>query len=169
MSVSTVKRSRTRRVGESAYGVLLLVRHAMTVVVVLLVLAAGVWKSWDSAQHAMFTKGRTQGTVTIERCGSDWCSGPFSPADGPSTPRTEVTIDKVASQKSGEVLQVVVRPGTDTAVRTGPSGILYSWVPFAGSLLLTAFLVAGGLRLRRTGWALGLLGALLLGAAFWTL
>jgi hypothetical protein len=44
--------------------------------------------------------------------------------------------------------------------------MLHAWVPFAGSLLLAALVVAGGMRFRRTAWVMGLLGAVLLGAAF---
>ena len=61
---------------------------------------------------------------------------------------------------------MTVKPGTTQAVRTGSAGILHAWVPFAGSLLLAALVVAGGMRLRRTAWVMGLLGAVLLGAAF---
>ncbi len=73
---------------------------------------------------------------------------------------------QAAAPDKGERVEVTVKPGTTQAVRTGSAGILHAWVPFAGALLLAALVVAGGMRLRRTAWVMGLLGAVLLGAAF---
>jgi hypothetical protein len=169
-TTSIRRRSRVRRAGESAYGLLLVCKNVAMAGVALLLLAAGAWTSWDdTAQHAMLTKGRERGAVTIARCGSDTCTGPFVPADPAGASRPEVTIDKAVTHKKGELLLVAVRPGTDEVVRTGRAGVLYAWVPFGGALLLAALVVAGGLRMRRTAWVLGLLGAALLGASFATL
>lgn len=51
-------------------------------------------------------------------------------------------------------------------MRSGPAGVLYAWVPLGGALLLAAVVVAGGMRLVRPAWVLGLSGAGLLTAAF---
>ncbi|UGY91852.1 hypothetical protein [Streptomyces gobiensis] len=169
MPTSTKKRSRIRRAGESAYGILLLAKNALMAVVALLLLVAGTWTSWDSARHAMFTDGRELGTMTVKACGADRCTGPFVPNDGQGSVRAKVSMKKPVAQQTGERLPVAVRPGTDDVVRTGVPGILYAWVPLGGAMLLAALVLAGGLRMRRTGWVLGLLGAGLMGAAFITL
>ncbi|WP_030544088.1 hypothetical protein [Streptomyces albus] len=170
------RRPAVRRAGESAYGLLLAVKQALMAAVALLVLTAGVYTSWDAAQHAMLTKGRERGTVTIERCDGDVCGGRFEPVDasGAGAPakgdaERTVTVVEATGRERGERLPVAVKPGTDEAVRTGPGGVLHAWIPFAGSLLLAALVVAGGLRMRRTAWGLGLAGAALLGGAFLTL
>jgi hypothetical protein len=165
----TTRRSRIRRTGESAYGLLLVGRNTVLVLVTLVLLTAGVWTSWHTAQYAMLTKGRERGTMTIARCDEDRCTGGFAPADTAGTERPTVRIDSSVAREKGEKLAVAVKPGTDEVVRTGLTGVLYAWVPFAGSLLLAALVVAGGLRMRRTAWGLGLMGALLLGASFATL
>ncbi|KAF4405417.1 MULTISPECIES: hypothetical protein [Streptomyces] len=169
MARTKSKRPLPRRAGESAFGLLLVSKYALMAAVALLLLVAGVWTSWDSAQHAMLTKGRERGTVTIETCSQDTCTGPFTPADPAGEVRPEVTIDKAVTSEKGERLAVAVKPGTEEVVRTGTAGVLHSWVPFAGSLLLAALVVAGGLRMRRTAWATGALGAVLLAGAFLTL
>jgi hypothetical protein len=51
-------------------------------------------------------------------------------------------------------------------MRSGPAGILYSWVPLGGALLLASVVVAGGLRLTRAAWVLAGSGFVLLTAAF---
>ena len=38
---------------------------------------------------------------------------------------------------------MVVKPGTDEVVRSGPPGVLYAWVPLGGALLLASVVVAG--------------------------
>ncbi|MCC3653486.1 MULTISPECIES: hypothetical protein [Streptomyces] len=167
------RRPAVRRAGESAYGLLLVGKQALMAAVALLVLIAGVFTSWDAAQHAMLTKGRERGTVTIERCDGDVCGGRFEPAAGApagaDAERRTVTVVEAAGRERGERLPVAVKPGTDEAVRTGLGGVLHAWIPFAGALLLAALVVAGGLRMRRTAWWLGLAGAALLGGAFLTL
>jgi hypothetical protein len=167
--VKPVKRSRTRRAGESAYGLLLLTKNALMALVALLLLVAGVWTSWGSAQHAMLASSREQGTMTVRSCGSDRCTGPFVPVEGKGSVRPRVSLDKSVAEKPGERYSIAIKPGTDEVVRTGPAGILYSWVPLAGAMVLAALVVAGGLRMRRTGWVLGLLGLAVMGAAFFAL
>ncbi|MEU8822415.1 hypothetical protein [Streptomyces sp. NPDC048636] len=162
----TSKRSRTRRAGESAYGLLLLVKNAVVALIALFLLTAGAWSSWSDARPAMLTKGLERGVVTVSDCGDDWCTGSFTPArDGGEDPG-RIRIDKAVTDGKGDRLAVALKPGTDEGVRTGPAGVLHAWVPLGGALLLAALLVAGGLRMRRTAWLLGLLGAALLGASF---
>ncbi|MFI7099740.1 hypothetical protein ACIBK8_10320 [Streptomyces sp. NPDC050161] len=163
---SAVKRSRTRRAGESAYGVVLLVRTGLLALLALLLLVAGVWTSWGTAQYAMLVKARERGTMTVAACADDRCTGPYVPTEGDGRRRAKVSVAKVAAPDKGQRVEVTVRAGTADAVRTGPAGILYAWVPFGGSLLLAALVVAGGLRWRRTAWAMGWCGAALLVAAF---
>ncbi|MEV0368223.1 hypothetical protein AB0I10_00045 [Streptomyces sp. NPDC050636] len=131
----------------------------------LLLLAGGVWTSWNTAQYAMLVKAPERGTMTVVACGEDRCTGPYVPTAGDGKRRAKVSLAESAATK-GERVEVTVKPGTAHAVRTGPAGILHAWVPFAGSLLLAALVVAGGMRFRRTAWVMGLLGAVLLGAAF---
>ncbi|MEU6330700.1 hypothetical protein ABZ851_25985 [Streptomyces sp. NPDC047049] len=161
-----VRRSRTRRVGESAYGALLLARTGVMGLLALLLLVAGVWTSWHTAQYAMLVKARERGMMTVSSCAAERCTGSYVPTGGDGRPRSRVTIAEAAAGGKGERVEVTVEPGTARAVRTGAAGILHAWVPFAGSLLLAALVVAGGMRLRRTAWVMGLLGAVLLGAAF---
>jgi hypothetical protein len=163
---SSVRRSRTRRVGESAVGALLVARVGLMGALALLLLVAGVWTSWSSAQYAMLVKARERGTMTVVSCKGERCSGPYVPTGGDGRRRSKVSIAEAAAPDKGAVVEVTVKPGTARAVRTGPAGILHAWVPFAGSLLLAALVVAGGMRLRRTAWVMGLVGAVLLGAAF---
>ncbi|WP_181767587.1 hypothetical protein [Streptomyces albidus (ex Kaewkla and Franco 2022)] len=161
---STGKRSRTRRAGESMYGMLLLVRNILLGLVVLLLLVAGGWTSWETAGPAL--TGDQRGTVRIAKCTDDECSGSFTPAGEGGSLVKKVTLAESASGEVGERLQVALRPGTTEAVRTGPSGALYGAVPFGGSLMLAALVVAGGLRWKRTALVLGLLGAALMGASW---
>lgn len=162
----SVRRSRTRRVGESAYGALLVARVAVMGLLALLLLVAGVWTSWHTAQYAMLVKARERGLMTVSACAGERCTGPYEPTGGDGRRRPKVTIAQAAAPDKGERVEVVVEPGTTHAVRAGTAGILHAWVPFAGALLLAALVVAGGMRLRRTAWVMGLLGAVLLGAAF---
>ncbi|MGW8553829.1 hypothetical protein [Streptomyces tubercidicus] len=160
-----VRRSRTRRVGESAFGVLLVARTGLMGLLALLLLVAGVWTSWQTAQYAMLVKARGRGVMTVSACAGERCTGPYVPSAGEGRRLAKVSVAEAAADKGARV-EVTVKPGTAQAVRTGVAGVLHAWVPFAGSLLLAALVVAGGMRLRRTAWAMGLLGAVLLGAAF---
>ncbi|WP_405838944.1 hypothetical protein OG528_14915 [Streptomyces platensis] len=160
-----VRRSRTRRVGESAYGALLVARVGLMGLLAALLLVAGVWTSWQTAQYAMLVKARGRGMMTVSACAGERCTGPYVPSSGDTRRLAKVSIAEGAADK-GTRVEVTVKPGTTHAVRTGTAGILHAWVPFAGSLLLAALVVAGGMRLRRTAWVMGLLGAVLLGAAF---
>ncbi|MGP3969519.1 hypothetical protein [Streptomyces sp. 6N223] len=153
-SVPAAKRSRVRRAGESAYGALLLARLIVMGLLVLLVLAAGVRTSWDTAQHAMVSDGRDRGTLTLQACDRDVCVGSFAPeAGGSGTPREEVVLPESIGREPGESLSVALRPDTNEAVRTGFAGILYAWLPLTGALLLASLVIAGGLRMYRTAWA----------------
>ncbi|WP_455359031.1 hypothetical protein [Streptomyces sp. SYSU K21746] len=133
--------------------------------VTLVILIAGVWASWGDAQHILLAKGREHGTIAVTACGKQTCTGPYTPADE-SSPRPRVTIEKSVSATKGQTLQVVVKPGTDEVVRTGPAGTLHAWVPFGGALLLASLVIAGGLRLPRTAWTTALTGTALLTATF---
>ncbi|MEV5145973.1 hypothetical protein AB0L14_16385 [Streptomyces sp. NPDC052727] len=131
-----------------------------------LILFAGVRGSWGTAQHVMLAKGRESGTVKVTRCAGDTCTGPFTPASAGARPRARVEIEKSVAVRTGATYAVVLKPGTGEAVRSGPAGILYAWVPLGGALLLASVVVAGGMRLVRAAWVLGLSGAVLLTAAF---
>ncbi|KOG28673.1 hypothetical protein [Streptomyces resistomycificus] len=134
-----------------------------------LILIAGVWGSWGTAQHVMLTKGRERGTVLVDRCDGGTCTGPYTPASTGSTARKSVVIEDTVAVRGGQTYAVVVKPGSDEVVRSGPAGILYSWVPMGGALLLASVVVAGGLRRTRVAWALAGSGIALLTAAFVTI
>lgn len=196
----SVKRSRTRRAGESAYGVLLLTKVAVMALVAAVLIVAGAWTSWAKASVAMM--GDVQGQVTIASCGEDTCEGPFvrkggegglpdgesragedgesdkgagAGKDGEGSPEgdreagaqeDQVTVAKSVSGEPDQTLDVAVRPGTNEAVRTGPGGVLYAWLPLGGALLLASLVVAGGLRMRRTAVGMGAVGGLTMAAAW---
>ncbi|MGW3492527.1 hypothetical protein [Streptomyces sp. NPDC001020] len=141
---------------------------AMGAVAVLL-LIAGFWGSWGTAQYVMLPKGRERGTIEVMRCGPDMCSGPFTPLSAGARARGSVVIEKTVAVKRGKTYAVVVKPGSDDVVRSGPAGVLYAWVPLGGALLLASVVVAGGLRLVRAGWVLAGAGVVVLAAAFVTL
>ncbi|MFF4604548.1 hypothetical protein ACFY12_17695 [Streptomyces sp. NPDC001339] len=163
---SSVRRSRARRFGESTYGVLLVARTGLMGLLALLLLVAGVWTSWNTARYAMLVGAKERGTLTVSACAGERCSGRFVPLEGEGRVRPGVSMARAVAPKVGGRVEVVLKPGSADAVRTGAAGVLHAWVPFAGSLLLAALVVAGGMRLRRTAWVMGLLGAVLLGAAF---
>ncbi|MFE2265643.1 hypothetical protein [Streptomyces griseosporeus] len=143
-------------------------RFAAMSVVTALILIAGVWASWGTAQHVMLTKGREQGTVEVTRCGEHMCTGPFVPSSPGAQPRASVEIERSVAVRRGATYTVVVKPGSDEVVRSGPAGVLYAWVPLGGALLLAAVVVAGGLRRTRAAWVLAGSGIVLLTAAFVT-
>ncbi|MET8943098.1 hypothetical protein ABZX30_05800 [Streptomyces sp. NPDC004542] len=136
--------------------------------VAVLILIAGVWASWGTAQHVMLTKGRESGTVTIRSCGEDTCTGSYRPVSAGSRARDRVVIAQTVAVHRGGTYSVVVKPGTDEVVRSGPAGVLYAWVPLGGALLLASVVVAGGLRRTRAAWVLAGSGVALLTAAFVT-
>jgi len=134
--------------------------------VAVLILIAGVWASWGTAQHVMLTKGRERGTMTVTRCAEDRCTGPYRPVSEGSTARDLVVLDSDVAVEKGRTYTVVVKPGSDAVVRTGAGGLLYAWVPLGGALMLASMVVAGGLRMRRLGWVLGGAGLTLVTVAF---
>ncbi|MGC0376803.1 hypothetical protein [Streptomyces sp. SAI-229] len=141
-------------------------RFAAMGTVAVLILVAGVWASWGTAQHVMLTKGRERGTVAVARCGATTCTGPYTPLSPGSQPRAEVVLEKSVAVAEGRTYAVVLKPGGTDAVRAGPAGILYAWVPLGGALLLASVVVAGGLLRTRAAWVLALSGTALLTAAF---
>lgn len=151
---------------EGATAVLRFGRVAAMGTVAALIVIAGVWASWGTAQHVMLTKGRERGTMTVTRCAGDVCTGPYTPASEGSRARDRVEIERTVAVKRGRTYAVAVKPGSSDVVRTGPSGLLYAWVPFAGALLLASVVVAGGLRLSRLAWVMGGFGLALITAAF---
>ncbi|MFT2019964.1 hypothetical protein ACMA1D_29630 [Streptomyces sp. 796.1] len=161
-----MRRGRLRRTGEAAYGLLLLGRQVAMALLVLLVLVAGVWTSWGTAQHALLTKGKERGTFTVASCHGSWCTGPFTADPAKGDDRRSVRIDATVTDGKGQRIPVVLKPGTTEAVRTDLPGLLYSWAPLGGALLLASILLAGALRLHRAAWGLGLAGVGVLGAAF---
>ncbi|MEU9190264.1 hypothetical protein AB0D14_38230 [Streptomyces sp. NPDC048484] len=134
--------------------------------VAVLILIAGVWASWGTAQHVMLTKGRERGTMTVTKCAEDRCTGPYRPASEESTARDLVVLDSEVAVEKGRTYTVVVKPGSDEVVRTGTGGLLYAWAPLGGALMLASVVVAGGLRMSRLGWVLGGSGLALVTAAF---
>lgn len=143
-------------------------RTAMGGLAVLL-LVAGVWASWGTAQHVMLGDEREQGTMRVTECSSDTCVGSYVPSTDGFEPRERVEIDRSIAEKKGVRIPVAVKPGTSEVVRTGGPGFLHAWLPLGGALLLAAVVVAGGLRLTRTACGLALAGGALLTASFVTL
>ncbi|MFB7030715.1 MULTISPECIES: hypothetical protein [unclassified Streptomyces] len=143
------------------------VRNAVLALVALLLVVAGVWTSWASAQHVLLGKGREHGTLTVTACGEETCSGRYVPGE-PGSARRALTIGRSVAAEPGATIPVVVKPGTDEGVRAGWGGGLHAWLPLGGALLLAAPLV-GWLRLPRTAWSLAGLGGGLLVAAFFAL
>ncbi|NUL06866.1 hypothetical protein HRW07_27260 [Streptomyces lunaelactis] len=133
--------------------------------VALLLLLAGFWSSWDTAQHVLLAKGREHGTLTVAGCGDDTCTGPYDP-EGSPPPRSGMTIEKSVAVKKAVRLPVVVKPGTDEVVRTGTAGVLHAWVPMGGALVLAGLVIGGGLRLTRLAWGTAAAGGALLVGAF---
>ncbi|MEU5631014.1 hypothetical protein ACH47C_05550 [Streptomyces rishiriensis] len=137
--------------------------------VAVVILVAGVWGSWGAAQHVMLTKGRERGTVAVARCDGGWCAGRYAPVSAGSTARARVVIEDSVAVRVGGRYAVVLKPGSDEAVRSGPAGVLLAWVPLGGALLLASVVVAGGLGRVRAGWVLAGSGVALLTAAFLTM
>jgi hypothetical protein len=134
--------------------------------VAVLILIAGVWGSWGTAQHVLLTKGRERGTVRVTSCAHDVCSGPFTPTSEGARAHGRVELAETVAVRKGQTYTVVLKPGSTDAVRSGPAGILYAWLPLGGALLLASVVVAGGMRLTRVAWVLGGAGVLLLTSAF---
>jgi hypothetical protein len=134
--------------------------------VAVLILIAGVWASWRTAPYVMLTKGRERGTIEVTRCGARACTGPYTPLAQGAPARERVVIERTVAVREGRTYSVVVLPGSDEVVRSGPSGVLYAWVPMGGALLLASVVVAGGLRRTRAAGVLALSGVALLTAAF---
>ncbi|MEW2620656.1 hypothetical protein [Streptomyces sp. NPDC048106] len=131
-----------------------------------LIVFAGLWGSWGNAQHVLLTKGREQGTVRVTACADHVCGGPFTPTSAGARARARVELTETVAVRKGRTYEVVLKPGGSEALRSGPAGILYAWVPLGGALLLASVVVAGGMRLRRVAWGLGLSGLAVLTAAF---
>jgi hypothetical protein len=156
----TSRRGRARRAGERAHGALLLARMVFLGLIVLLLVVAGAWSSWDAARDALVSDGRERGTVTLAACDHEACTGTFG-----TTGRT-VLLEQSVAREPGEELAVALRPGTDVVVRTGPAGALYAFLPLTGALLLSSVVVGGGLRMPRTAWSLAGTGLAALAVTF---
>ncbi|MFH8221687.1 hypothetical protein ACH4C2_16920 [Streptomyces sp. NPDC018057] len=155
-----------RQARRASHAALRFGRVAAMGTVAVLILVAGVWASWSTAPYVMLTKGREHGSVEVTRCGGDTCSGPYTPLSAGSAARGRVEIAHTVAVRKGRTYSVVVKPGTDEVLRTGPAGILYAWAPLGGALLLASVVVAGGLRRARAAWVLAGAGIALLTAAF---
>jgi hypothetical protein len=151
---------------QSAYAALRFGRLASMGAVAALILFAGVWGSWGTAQHVMLSRGREQGTMVVKACSDDTCTGPYTPTSTGSRARARVSIEESVAVRKGQTYTVTVKPGSSEVVRSGPAGLLYSWLPFAGALLLASVVVAGGLRLTRVAWVLAGAGIGLMTATF---
>ncbi|MET7319076.1 hypothetical protein [Streptomyces sp. NPDC005549] len=158
--------ARPRQASSASSALLTFGRVAAMGTVAALILIAGVWASWGTAQHVLLTKGRERGTVEVTRCGGGTCSGPYSPVSAGSQARERVVIEDSVAVAKGRTYAVVVKPGGDEVVRSGPAGVLYAWVPLGGALLLASVVVAGGLRRTRVAWGMAGAGVVLLTAAF---
>ncbi|WP_395573038.1 hypothetical protein [Streptomyces sp. BK79] len=156
----------TARPRQASRAVLWFGRLAAMGTVTALILIAGVWASWGTAQHVLLTKGREQGTVEVTRCGGGTCSGPYAPVSAGSQARGRVVLEDSVAMAEGRTYSVVMKPGSDDAVRSGPAGVLYAWVPLGGALLLASVVVAGGLRRTRVAWVMAGSGVALLTGAF---
>lgn len=163
-SVRAAKRSRTRRAGENAFGMLLLVKNLVMSLIVLVLVCAGGWASWNAVEPVLHADQR--GTVRVAECARDDCAGVFRPRVVPARgagsqggDARKVTLGKSVSKEPGGSVRAAVRPGSDRAVRADAPGVLYACVPLAGALLLAALVLAGGLRMRRTAVLVGLSGA----------
>ncbi|MFJ7302287.1 hypothetical protein [Streptomyces sp. NPDC099088] len=141
-------------------------RFAAMGAVTLLILVAGVWASWGTAQHVMLGKGRERGTLAVVSCADGTCWGPFTPSSPGYRARDRVRIGQEPAVRKGRTYAVTVKPDSDEVVRSGPAGLLYAWSPLAGALLLASVVVAGGLRLTRVAWVMAGAGLALLTAAF---
>ncbi|WP_367042737.1 hypothetical protein [Streptomyces sp. Je 1-332] len=148
---------------------LLLLRRAAMGALAVLLLVAGFWASWGTAQHVMLTDDRERGTMRVTRCSSDDCFGSYVSSTAGFPSREKVVIDRSIAEEKGSRIPVAVKPGSDEVVRTGGPGFLHAWLPLGGALLLASVVVAGGLRLPRTAWGLALAGGALLTASFVTL
>ncbi|MEW1721411.1 hypothetical protein [Streptomyces sp. NPDC093109] len=133
--------------------------------VTVLLLVAGVWASWDAAQHVMLSKGREHGTFAVTGCADGFCTGTYRAAEAGT--RAGMTIEESVAAGEGDRFPVVVKPGTSELVRAGTAGLLYAWVPLGGALLLAALIIGGGMRMTRLAWGSAVAGgALLLGTFF---
>ncbi|GGQ03576.1 hypothetical protein [Streptomyces roseolilacinus] len=141
---------------------------AMALVALVLVVA-GVWASWDTAQHVLLSKGREHGTMTVTGCGDEVCTGRFVPAEPAAPSRTDMTIARSVAVEEGGRYEVVVKPDTTEAVRTGWAGGLHAWLPLGGALLLASLVIGGGTHWTRVTWVSGAAGGALLVASFLTL
>ncbi|GCB48627.1 hypothetical protein [Streptomyces sp. NL15-2K] len=168
-ATATSPRQATASSRQASVAALRFGRIAAMGTVAALILIAGVWASWGTAQHVMLTKGRERGTIEVTRCGEETCTGPYAPLSTGSTARKSVVIEHTAAVRKGQTYSVVVKPGSDDVVRSGPAGILYAWVPLGGALLLASVVVAGGLRRTRVAWVMAGSGIALLTAVFVTM
>ncbi|SDN87821.1 hypothetical protein [Actinacidiphila guanduensis] len=136
--------------------------------VALLILVSGGWSSWRTAQYLVLTKGREQGTVTLATCGDSSCTGPFAPK-GSAVARPSVEVDLPVRHRVGQKVDVVLKPDSDTGIRSGTGGLIFAFLPLAGALLLAALVVALGLRLPQVAGGLAVAGGVLMAGAFFTL
>lgn len=160
-----VKRSRARRLAESAYGLLLLVKAVVAGAVVVAVLGAGFWVSWGAVKDAHAT-GLERGTMTVRSCSVSWCSGPFVARGGGASAPAKVRVDRLVTTGTGQRFAVAVTPDSAVVVRTGVAGMLFALRSVAGAVLLAALALGFGLGVRKTAWGTAAFGVLLLAAPF---
>ncbi|MER5771577.1 hypothetical protein [Streptomyces sp. NPDC001985] len=147
---------------------LLYSRRTAMGLVALLLLTAGCWSSWGTAQHVMLAKGREHGTITVTGCDGETCTGRFDP-EGTAGTRNGMTMEKSLAVKEGATLSVVVKPGTSEVVRRGTGGVFQAWLPLGGAMVLAALIIGGGMRLPRFAWVTAGVGGAVLVGAFLTL
>ena len=143
-----------------------LARVALSALLVVLLVVAGVWSSWDTVRHALYATDQQRGTLTLESCDRAACLGAFAPHSTVGAELSDVRLPQRVGLEKGEELSVALWPDSTDAIRTGLPGFFYGWLPLTGSLLLAALIIAGGMRLYRVGWAVGGLALALIGATF---
>ncbi|MFI0239718.1 hypothetical protein [Streptomyces sp. NPDC016845] len=137
-------------------------RRIAALAIALLLLVAGFWASWGAAQHVVFPKGRLHGELLVERCEGSKCGGPLASApDG-----ADVWMRRSVGVKKGARIEVVVKPSSRQAVRSGTPGFFTALMPLGGALLLASVVLAGGMLNRRLAWITSGAGVALLTAAF---
>ena len=156
----SVRRSRTRRVGESAYGRCCVARTWLMGRSRCCSWWRGCGRPGARRSTRCSPRARERGTMTVSACARRAVHGPVRAAGGRGPAAGEgVDRRRSAAPDKGERLAVAVKPGTDeVGADRGRPGFCTRGCRSAGSLLLAALVVAGGLRLRRTAWVMGLLG-----------
>lgn len=132
-----------------------------------LLVVAGWWSSWETVRHSLYAKESQRGVLTLASCDRSACTGAFAPRSVLGEELDGVRLSQRIGLEEGDELAVALWPDDRSeAIRTGLPGFLYGWLPLTGALLLAGVVIAGGMRLYRTGWTVGGLALALIGATF---